>query len=163
LIVRLNALTRTHFILAAAGGSLALLAGAFMFQALGYAPCQMCLWQRWPHAAAVVLGIVALAGIAPRVMSALGAFAAFATAVIGGFHAGVEQGWWEGPTACSGGGDSGLSTLSGADLISTAIQDSVVMCNEIAWSLMGVSMAAWNMMFSLVFVALWLRAAWMAD
>ena len=39
--------------LLAAGGSLALLLGAFGFQALGYAPCKLCLWQRWPHGAAI--------------------------------------------------------------------------------------------------------------
>jgi disulfide bond formation protein DsbB len=154
--------TRTLAIWAAAGGSAALLAGAFLFQAIGYAPCQMCLWQRWPHAAAVVIGVVMLAGIAPRATAYLGAFAAFVTAAIGAFHAGVEQGWWEGPTSCSGAGND-LGALSGSDLLSTAIQDTVIMCDEIVWQLAGLSMAGWNMALSLVLVLIWLRAARMAD
>ena len=46
-------MTRTQLILLAAGGSAALLIAAWTFQAIGYAPCKMCLWQRWPHAAAM--------------------------------------------------------------------------------------------------------------
>ena len=52
-------MTRNLMISLAAGGSAALLAGAFMFQMLGYPPCAMCLWQRWPHAAAILIGLLA--------------------------------------------------------------------------------------------------------
>lgn len=157
----LHDMSQKQMVMVAAGGSLFLLAGAYLFQALGYAPCQMCLWQRWPHGAAIVLGLIAIAGIAPRMTAYVGAASALTTAGIGAFHSGVEQGWWQGPSACSGAGND-LGTLSGADLLSTAIQDTIIMCNEIAWSFMGLSMATWNMVLSLVFVAIWLRAARMA-
>ena len=49
-------MTRRNIMLLAAFGSLALLLGAFGFQMLGYAPCKLCLWQRWPHGAAIALG-----------------------------------------------------------------------------------------------------------
>ena len=52
-------MTRKTLIALAAGGSALLLLGAFFFQYLGYAPCKMCLWQRWPHAAAIIIGILA--------------------------------------------------------------------------------------------------------
>ena len=55
-------MTRPTLVLMAAGGSLALLLGAFAFQYIGgLAPCVLCLWQRWPHAAAVLIGLAALA------------------------------------------------------------------------------------------------------
>ncbi|MGB8622373.1 MAG: disulfide bond formation protein B, partial [Paracoccaceae bacterium] len=55
-------MTRNTLILAAAGGSLALLLGAFGFQYIGgLAPCELCLLQRWPHAAAILFGVLALA------------------------------------------------------------------------------------------------------
>ena len=73
-------MTRTGLILTATVGSAALLGGAFIFQLLGYSPCQMCLWQRWPHAAAVLIGAAALAGVAPRLMSWAGALALLVTA-----------------------------------------------------------------------------------
>ena len=143
--------------LLAAGGSAALLLGAYTFQALGYAPCKMCLWQRWPHFAAVGLGAVALF-YAPRLLAWLGALAAATTAGIGLFHTGVERGWWEGPTSCTGSGP-GLGGLSGNDLLSTDAAPAVVMCDQVAWSLAGVSMASWNALFSLVLVCIWIAAA----
>src|SRR6185295_8411682 len=40
------------------GFSALLLTGAFLFQyAGGLAPCEMCIWQRWPHGAAILLGL----------------------------------------------------------------------------------------------------------
>ena len=141
--------------LLAAAGSLALLAGAYIFQALGYAPCKMCLWQRWPHFAAVALGFVVLVWPS-RIVAALGAVALLATAGVGVFHSGVERGWWRGPASCSGGSD--LGGLSGADLLSTDVVDHVVMCDQIVWSFAGLSMASWNAAFSLALAFLWASA-----
>lgn len=144
--------------LLAAAGSLALLLGAFAFQHLGgLAPCRMCLWQRWPHAAAVLVGIIALA-VPARPVALLGAAAAATTAGIGVYHTGVERGWWPGPSGCTGSGD-GLAGLSGADLLSLDQATPIVLCDEVAWSLFGLSMASWNALASLGLAALWLLAA----
>ena len=51
-------MTRRNLMLIAAGGSLALLLGAYVFQAFGYAPCKLCIWQRWPHGTAVGAGVL---------------------------------------------------------------------------------------------------------
>lgn len=150
-------MTRQRLILLAAGGSVALLAGAFAFQALGFAPCKLCLWQRWPHAAAILVGMVALSTRAYG-LAWLGALAALGTAGIGAYHTGVERGWWQGPTSCTGAGND-LSGLSGADLLSTQIADTVIMCDEVAWAMLGLSMATWNMLFSLGLAVLWVMAA----
>ncbi len=148
---------RNRFILLAAFGSAALLLGAFAFQHLGgLAPCKMCLWQRWPHAAAVLIGAAALATRGPA-LPALGALATLTTAVIGGYHMGVEYGWWEGPASCSGG--SGLGGMSGTDLLSMGGPTGVVMCDEIAWQMLGLSMAGWNMLASLGLALFWGLAA----
>ena len=150
-------MTRRSLILIAAGGSFGLLAGAFLFQAMGYAPCKMCIWQRWPHGAAVVLGVIgAFAPLA--IVAALGALAALTTGAIGVFHAGVEWKLWDGPSSCSGAG-TGLTGLSGADLLNPALAAPVVMCDDIVWSLLGLSMAGWNAVFSLALVGVWI-AAW---
>ncbi|RVT83921.1 disulfide bond formation protein B [Rhodobacteraceae bacterium CCMM004] len=150
-------MTRRSLILIAAAGSLALLLGAFAFQFAGYAPCQMCLWQRWPHAAAVALGAVGAVWAAVPVALA-GAAAAATTGAIGVYHAGVELGLWQGPTTCSGDG-GGLAGLSGADLLSTENVAPVVMCDEVVWSLFGISMAGWNALLSFALAAIWIAAA----
>jgi len=147
-------MTRSRLILLATLGSVALLGGAFIFQLLGYQPCKMCLWQRWPHAAAILIGGIALLTALPqRALAVLGALAAAITSGIGFYHAGVEQKWWDGPNSCTGGG-----SLDGIDLLSLDIAP-VVMCDDIVWSLFGLSMAGWNAAFSLGLAALWLLAA----
>ncbi len=148
-------MTRRLCILAASGGSLALLAGAFAFQYIGgLAPCDLCLWQRWPHAAAVVIGLVALV-VPNRMLLLLGALAALTTAAIGGYHTGVERGWWQGPTTCSSGSTEGMTPQQLLDQIMTA---PMVRCNDVAWELFGLSMASWNMILSLMLTLLWLAA-----
>jgi disulfide bond formation protein DsbB len=145
---------RRRLVLLAAFGSAALLIGAYIFQSLGYAPCQMCLWQRYPHGAAIALGVVFL--FAPLlVVPLLGAVAALATAGIGVFHTGVERGWWEGPTSCSGGDIGDLSPEALLDQIMTA---PLVRCDEVAWQLMGLSMASWNAVLSFGLALIWLVA-----
>lgn len=145
-------MSRPPLPLIAAAGSLALLMGAYVFQTLGYAPCQLCLWQRWPHFAAVAIGLAMALG-APRGLAWAGALAALTTAGIGSFHVGVEQGWWEGLAACTA---NALTGVSAGDLLSTEVTiGAPVRCDEVAWSLLGLSMAGYNTLISLALAALW--------
>ena len=149
-------------ILVGAAGSLALLLGALGFEHLGgLAPCQLCYWQRWPHMAAVAIGLGAAAAFAAGLrlgpIALAGAAAAAAAAGLGLYHTGVERGWWAGPAACSG--DGGLGGLSGADLLDPGAAQALVMCDEVVWSLLGLSMASWNGILSLLLVLVWLAAA----
>lgn len=150
-------MNRNTLVLAAAGGSAALLLGALAFQYLGgLYPCPLCLWQRWPHLAAVLIGVAAMV-LPGRALPVLGALAALATAGIGGFHTGVELGWWQGLDSCAG---AGIGGLSGAALLDpTANVPPPVRCDAVAWAFLGLSMAAWNMILSLGLAALWLSAA----
>jgi disulfide bond formation protein DsbB len=149
--------SRNGLVALAAGGSLALLLGAFAFQFIGgLAPCQLCLWQRWPHAAAVLIGAVAMV-VPGRLLPVLGALSALTSAGIAAFHTGVERGWWEGLATCTAGSISGLDVK---DLLDpTVVVAPVVRCDEVAWQMLGLSMASWNMLASLALAALWLMAA----
>lgn len=142
--------------LAAAAGSLALLLGAFLFQALGYAPCKLCLWQRWPHGAAVAIGLLVLAWRAHPALGWLGAAAAATTGGLGLYHAGVEQGWWTGPDTCTSGP---VGNLTAEELMNQIMAAPLVRCDEIAWAFLGLSMAAWNAIASVALAALWVWAA----
>ncbi|MCV3271011.1 disulfide bond formation protein B [Roseobacter sp. WL0113] len=148
-------MTRSHLISLAALGSAALLIGAFAFQHLGgLPPCALCIWQRYPHGVAVLIGLVALR-VQHGALAAAGALAAFATGAVGAFHVGVEQGWWEGPTTCSAGSIQGLSA---DDLLDQIMAAPLVRCDEIAWQMLGISMAGWNALLSFGLMALWLAA-----
>lgn len=148
-------MTRKQLILIAAGGSAVLLLGAFSFQMLGYPPCKLCLWQRWPHGAAIAVGILASL-TAIRWLPWLGALAAATTGAIGVYHAGVEQGWWLGPTTCTSGDATSGST---EDLLGRIMTAPLVRCDDIAWSFAGLSMASWNAILSFALAAIWIAAA----
>ncbi|MFP7675631.1 disulfide bond formation protein B [Marivita sp. S0852] len=145
--------------LIAAGGSAVLLLAAFVFQAAGYAPCAMCIWQRYPHVIAIAIGALLMVGLPILLLLMAGAGAAFTTAGIGIFHTGVERGWWEGPTACAGSGLD-MSNLTGADLLPSASSapSTLVMCDEVAWEFLSLSMASWNALWSLVIAGIWIMA-----
>ena len=152
-------MSRTLLILLAAGGSAAALAGAFAFQYVGgMAPCHLCLLQRYPHAVAVVIGALALLiprTILARLLPLAGAAAALTTAAIAGYHTGVERHWWLGPTTCSSGS---IARISAKDLLAQIQAAPVVKCDQVAWQMFSLSMATWNMLASLVLVAIWLLA-----
>jgi disulfide bond formation protein DsbB len=146
-----------NLMLLAAGGSLALLLGAFMFQALGYAPCKLCIWQRWPHGVAIGAGALVLALGPMLLLGLVGLAGALTTAGIGVYHTGIERGYWEGPADCTGSGDS-LAGMTGADLLSLDVPVDIVMCDEVAWAFLGLSMASWNALASFALAAIWFMA-----
>lgn len=66
---------------------------------LGMAPCELCLWERWPYRVLIVLGVLALC-VPPRprrVLLWLAALTLLCGAGIGFLHVGVEQHWWPSP------------------------------------------------------------------
>lgn len=134
--------------------SLLILAAALAFQFIGgLHPCALCLWQRYPYVAVIGLaGIgagLARVGVQRRQLAVLMGLCALAFLVDAGiatFHVGVEQKWWEGLTACSGTVSGAAST---AELRERLLAAPVVRCDEIAWSLFGVSMAGYNFLMAL--------------
>ncbi len=135
--------------------SISMLLGAFAFQYLGgMAPCKLCIWQRWPHGLA--FGVALLVLIWPnRWLYLLGTLIVLFGAGVAFYHTGVEQHWWQGPTTCS---SQGIGGLSSEELMDQIMNAPLVRCDEIPWSMFGLSMAAWNGVASLGFVGLWLMA-----
>ncbi len=134
---------------AVAALALAVLGSAYAFQYLGgLQPCQLCLYQRWPWWIAALTGVSGiLLGQDRRLRRILILVAGLAMAVgaaVALYHVGVEQRWWQGPTSCSGG--SLPETLDA--MMAAALHSPVVACNEVAWSLWGVSMAGFNFLIS---------------
>lgn len=120
-----------------------LLGGAYIGQYLfDLYPCEMCWWQRYPHFAALLLGLAAL--VRPvRALVVLAALAILASGLIGAFHAGVEYGWWQGLTACSA-----RATAGAADPMAAIWDAPIVRCDDVQWSLFGISLAGFNFLIS---------------
>lgn len=127
------------------------LGSAYAFEFIGgLQPCALCLYQRIPWWAALGLGALSLRLHATKgvrnIAVWLGAAAVLAGAGIAGYHTGVEYKWWAGPTTCSGVGGA-AQTL---DALRAQIMSApVVRCDEIPWSLFGISMAGYNFLLSL--------------
>jgi disulfide bond formation protein DsbB len=142
--------------------ALATLAGAWFFQlVLDIRPCPLCLEQRYAYYLAIPLAVlvaIAAGRDAPRGLVVTGlvvlALAALANAVLGGYHAGVEWTFWQGPTDCSGPvvdlGKAG-SLLERLDTVK------VIRCDEVQWRFLGLSLAGYNVLISLAMaaIALW--------
>lgn len=148
---------------AIAGLSALILMGAYAFEYLaGLKPCALCLEQRVPWAILIGLGS-AIAGAhvwqAPRpvllVLYGAAAVVAIWGAYLGGYHAGVEYKWWLGPQDCSG---TNLPTAS--DLLGPLSPSQIVRCDEIPWALLGISLAGFNFLFSLVVLAAAALGGW---
>lgn len=117
----------------------------------GLNPCQMCYWQRIPYALVIVLGILAFflrnskkSGYSLLVW--LCYIALLAGAALGFFHAGVEYGWWEGPTACAG---SLTAEMSMEELRAKILGAPTVSCKDAAIRVLSISMAGWNGIYGL--------------
>jgi disulfide bond formation protein DsbB len=155
------ALKPRHAVLVILFVASATIAAAWTFQVIGgYAPCPLCLEQRWPYYAAIPIAIILLwAGDRELLLRAgllLIALIMFAGAVLAVYHAGIEWRWWQGPQACSGG--AGLTgTLPDLSNLS------VVRCDEAALRILGLSLAGWNAVISLLIAGLALAAACRRD
>ena len=127
----------------ALGVPAALLGGAYVGQyVFGLYPCEMCWWQRYPHFAALAFALIGFVAEPRRIWIALAALSILASGLLGAFHAGVEYGWWEGITACS------TVDLGGGDPLDAIMNAPLVRCDQVQWSLMGISLAGYNFLIS---------------
>jgi disulfide bond formation protein DsbB len=131
--------------------SAALLGGALLFQHVGgLAPCQLCLYQRWPYGAVIALAlIVILAGdraSSPWALALCGVLLLI-DAGLAFYHVGVEQHWFAGPSTCSGAAAGGDSVEA---LKAQILGQKPVRCDEVAWALFGISLAGWNCIAALL-------------
>ena len=127
-------------------GALALIAGALSFQYIGgIAPCEMCHWQRWPHIAAAIIGIIGVAFARDKARALAWTVIALVliSGLIGLYQSGMQWGFLPGPSACSG-----HRFVMGSAMVPE------VQCDVVTWSLFGLSLATYNAIFSFLLAGL---------
>jgi disulfide bond formation protein DsbB len=153
---RLDEVTAFQAALAILLGASATIVGAWIFEYFGYLPCDLCLKQRWAYYAGVPLALAVslLAWRGPLSMARAGLVLLgllwVGSAIFGTYHAGVEWGWWPGPSDCTG----ALSTAPSINDFLAQLQTAkVVRCDAVAIRILGLSLAGWNAVLSAAMAA----------
>ena len=116
----------------------------------GYAPCELCLLQRWPWY--ILIALTALGAARPsKALLALAALTLLVSVGFAAYHSGVELKWWEGPSACTT-SSSGANSVE--ELRAMMMAEPVVRCDEIAWTFLDLSMSNYNFLLSLALFGL---------
>lgn len=145
--------------------ALAAIGGAWFSElGLGYVPCKLCLWQRWPYYIALLFAVTALSRLHRPEMRHSVAILALVLGVIfvvstglGIYHAGVEWKLWLGPSDC--GGRLATAAPSLDDFRKSLNSTRVVLCTEAPMRILGLSFAGWNAVVSALVAALFFSAA----
>jgi disulfide bond formation protein DsbB len=127
--------------------------GAWIFQAFGVTPCELCLKERLPYYAGIAVAGFAVLFAWKNMRGAVKACLALllliflGSAVFGAYHAGVEWKFWPGPADCTG---SFQAAHSPAEFMQQLKNTKVVRCDDVAIRILGLSLAGWNAVISLV-------------
>ncbi len=146
--------------------SVAVLGTAYIFQyGFGYAPCELCYYQRYPYMGAIAvsaIGLLAQKGVINLdksfvlILLLLCGVLLTVDAGIAAYHTGVEYKWWQGPTSCTPTIDfSG----SNEDRLAQLFSAPIIRCDAAPWSLFGISMAGYNF-FIASFMAFFAIFSW---
>ena len=146
-------MTIKQLITIAGFSSVAVIFGAYAFEFIGgFLPCKLCYWQRYPHFL-VILIFPLLYFFQIRSLIFVVMMSMFVSTILALYHVGVEQKYWPGPNSCTNSSIEGLTTDQLIDQIMSA---PLVHCDEIAWELIGISMAGWNVLISFCLFSIWL-------
>ena len=146
-------MTIKRLITIASFSSMVVIMGAFAFEYIGgFLPCKLCYWQRYPHFLIILL-FPFLYFFQIRSLIFLGVISMFVSTILAFYHVGIEQKYWLGPNSCSNSSIEGLTT---DQLIEQIMTTPLVRCDEIAWELIGISMAGWNALISICLSLTWL-------
>ncbi len=149
-------------------GLVVILSALVLQHGFGYAPCPLCLEQRWPYYIGVPIAFI-LAFVGDRLPGKFLALLLVLLAVLfaygcflGVYQAGAEWNFWLGPADCSA-GNVGSNPADVGGLLDAIDNSTVVSCTNPRLRVLGVSLAGWNavVMAVLVLITLWgaLRAA----
>ncbi|MBN2752208.1 MAG: disulfide bond formation protein B [Rhodospirillaceae bacterium] len=140
--------------------SLAVLGTALVLEhGFGVEPCILCTYQRIPYAVTTGLGLFGIAMPLPpsrrRSVVLISALIFALGAGLAGYHLGVEQAWWAGTEGCTG----ETASISLADMHSALSTKPVVRCDDVPWTIFGLSLTALNLIGSIGLTLLCLALA----
>ena len=131
-----------------------LIAAVYFQYVLGLAPCKLCVWQRFPHVFAIIIGALILFNPKFKLVGALSALVSILVGTyLAGYHVGIEAKFWPGPKSCSG--LMNIKELTPELFLQRILTTKVIRCDEIPWSFLNISMAGWNLVISFFLTIIW--------
>ena len=122
----------------------------------GFAPCSLCLIQRYPHILVAITSVWIIFFRTHNVfLYPVNTLVMALSIILASYHVGVEQSIFQGPQSCSSSNLSLVSEKSAEALLEEILNASVVRCSEVTWSFMGLSMATWNLILSIALFIGW--------
>ena len=122
----------------------------------GFTPCSLCLIQRYPHILVAVTSVWLIFFRTHNVfLYPVNTLVMASSIILASFHVGVEQSIFQGPQSCSSSNLSFVSEKNAEALLKEILNTSVIRCNEVTWSFMGLSMATWNFILSIALFIGW--------
>ncbi len=143
----------------------AVVGSALAFQYVGgYIPCKLCYEQRIPYYVGVPLMLLAalasvlrLPALASRSLLTIGGLLMLYGLYLGVYHSGVEWAWWPGPTDCTN--VAGPVDTGGNGVLDALDKFVPPSCDKAALRILGLSMAGWNAIASLILAVVAFRGA----
>ena len=122
----------------------------------GFAPCSLCLTQRYPHILVAVTSVWLIFFRTHNVfLYPVNTLVMALSIILASYHVGVEQSIFQGPQSCSSSNLPLVSEKSAEALLKEILNTSVIKCNDVTWSFMGLSMATWNLILSIALFIGW--------
>jgi disulfide bond formation protein DsbB len=137
--------------------ALAALAVALAMQYLGgLEPCPLCIEQRYPYLLLMAASALGLWLRRPGMFLTVAALILAVEMGLAGYHVGVEQGWFALPASCAA--SAPATTI---DQLREQLQAAPARCDQVQFTLLGLSLSAWNGIYAagLLVVALWALAS----
>jgi disulfide bond formation protein DsbB len=143
--------TPQHLLLLLIASAVFALGSAYISQyVFGLQPCPLCFWQRKPFFAIIIVAVLFL--IIPmlkkyqKLAIQIAVLLLIINSAIAFYHAGVEQKWFKGLDSCA---TTSINSNSLEDLKLALEKNKAVRCDQPQFIFLGLSMAAWNVIYCL--------------
>ena len=120
----------------------------FIQYVLGHKPCNLCIIERIPYIAAIILiSLIFILNRYQKIISSLILIFFIFGAVVSFYHFGIEQGFFSESLVCDLGNSQPLNK---EDLLNHLKKTEIVSCKDVTFRFLGLSLATINTVISLI-------------
>jgi disulfide bond formation protein DsbB len=133
----------------------ALVTAYFVQYILNHEPCNLCLIERIPYLASIILiSLIFILNKYERIISLIvSLFFIFGT-IVSFYHFGIEQGFFSESFVCNLGSNNEASSTQ--DLLKQ-LKKTTVSCKDVTFKILGISLATFNTIISIIISAIMLK------